>query len=353
MARAPLAWHQYLCTGPLSCRVVPACLEPAWGSPVQHMYSHKEYGDPVVASSRPYSLPCSHRNHWQNFSGFLFEKNQVFRGYHGGYPSGNVAATWLAISSWLVIPWRWSFSFWGADCCYMCSLPQIQSIRRSFRHNLSSARMTQRALRLLVQHVSFALMEWLSTFRSHVIPERGPCAGGMVVGSAISDVFSLFFIRCNTSSTTAKFISWILHAALCIILLATNSDSAVPLLAYVLQEVFEIASQTKWEELVQGQSFSTCNTESRLNAKGRTSAISSKHFPSSLRELQSSLSQEENAKKTCWCFYATELSTSIQSEKKKPLKKYSQQSLNVQLVKLAEQSYLIPRRADRPQTWDL
>lgn len=43
---------------------------------------------------------------------------------------------------------------------------------------------------------------------------------------------------------TAKFISWILHGALCIILLATKSSSAVPLLPHVLQEVFEIASQS-------------------------------------------------------------------------------------------------------------
>ena len=169
----------------------------------------------------------------------------------------------------------------------------------------------------------------------------------------LSGVFSLFFTRYNSSSMTAKFISWILHTALCIVLLATNSGSAVLLLAHVLQEVFELASQTKWEEEVQGQSFYTRNTESRLNVKGRTSDISSKHFSSSLTELQSSLSQEENVKKTCWYFCSTEFSTSIQSEKKKTPKKYSQQGLNVQLVKLAEKSYLVPRRAVRPQTWEL
>lgn len=284
MARAPLAWHEYLCTVLLSCRVVPACLEPAWRGPVQHTYSHKEHGDPG-----PYSLSCSHRNHCQNFSGFLFEKNQVFRECHRGYPSGNVAVTWLAISSWLVILLKLVLFLLGADCCYMCRLPQMQSSGRSFRHNLSSARMTQRAPGLLVQGVSFALMEWMSMLRSHMIQECGPCPGGMV-GSAMRVVFSLFFTRCNISSMTAKSISWILHTAPCIILLATNSGSAIHLLSHVLQEVFETASQTKWEERVQGQSFHICNTESRLNVKGRTSDISSKCF--SLTKPQSSLKKK-------------------------------------------------------------
>lgn len=172
----------------------------------------------------------------------------------------------------------------------MCRLPQMQSIRRSFRHNLSSARMIQRAPGLLVRGVSFALMEWMSMLRSHMIQERGLCPGGMVVGSAISGIFSLFFTRCKISSMTAKSISWILHTAPCIILLATNSGSAIHLLSHVLQEVFDIASQTKWEERVQGQSFHICNTESRLNVKGRTSDISSKCF--SLTELQSSLKKK-------------------------------------------------------------
>jgi len=44
---------------------------------------------------------------------------------------------------------------------------------------------------------------------------------------------------------TAKFISWILHTALSVILLGTNSGTAIPLLPHVLQEVTEMASQTK------------------------------------------------------------------------------------------------------------
>lgn len=81
-----------------SCVSLPgACLR----KPVRQMYRHKEHDGP-----RAYSLSCSCRNHCQNFSGFLCEKNQVFRGHHKRYPSGNVSAKWLAISSWLVIPWK-------------------------------------------------------------------------------------------------------------------------------------------------------------------------------------------------------------------------------------------------------
>lgn len=113
-----------------------------------------------------------------------------------------------------------------------------------------------------------------------------------MVGSAIKHVFSLFFTRCNTSSMTAKIISWILRTALCIILLATNNGLAIVLCTHVLQEVFAIDSQTKWGERVQGQSFYTCRRESRFNVKGRTSDISPKHFFSSLAEVESSISRK-------------------------------------------------------------
>lgn len=39
--RAPLAWREYHCTVLMSCRAVPVCLEPARGSPGQHMYNCK------------------------------------------------------------------------------------------------------------------------------------------------------------------------------------------------------------------------------------------------------------------------------------------------------------------------
>lgn len=146
MARAPLAWPEYLCTVLLPCRVEPACLEPAWGCPVQHMYSMVIQG--------PYGLSCSHGNRCQKHSGFLFEKNQVFRGYHRGYPSGDLAATWLAISSWMVIPWKMVLFLLHCRLLLHVHHPQMQSIRRSFRRNLSSARMTLTAPGVLVQYVS-------------------------------------------------------------------------------------------------------------------------------------------------------------------------------------------------------
>lgn len=39
MTRAPLAQTEYQCTGLMSCRTGPVCLQPARGGPGQHMYS--------------------------------------------------------------------------------------------------------------------------------------------------------------------------------------------------------------------------------------------------------------------------------------------------------------------------
>lgn len=72
----------------------------------------------------------------------------------------------------------------------------------------TQVRMSQSARGLLVQHISFALLEGVSTLRSQVILEHGPCAGEVM--SVVSQmVFSCFFTRSSTSSMTAKFISWI------------------------------------------------------------------------------------------------------------------------------------------------
>lgn len=93
------------------------------------------------------------------------------------------------------------------------------------------------------------LSSWVfGAFCPHMILEHAMCAEGMVVGSAVREVSSLFLTSCNTSSMAAKCISWILHTALSIILLATNSVSLIPLLTHKLQEVFETARQTKWKD---------------------------------------------------------------------------------------------------------
>lgn len=144
---------------------------------------------------------------------------------------------------------RLSFSFWSADCFYPCSLPQMQSIRSSFRHRLEW-------LRVLLgfwYNVS-ALPCWSECSHfGHVMLEHGPCAGEMMsMGSEM--VCSHFFTRSNTSSMTAKFIAWILHIALCI-LVATNSGSVILLLAQEIWEVFEIASQMKVGRVSSGSEF--------------------------------------------------------------------------------------------------
>lgn len=144
---------------------------------------------------------------------------------------------WQYAVDWLFHE-RWSFSFWSTVSCSPCSLPQMQSTR-SFSHKLEWLKV---APGLLVRHISFALLEGMSMLRSQVILEHGPCAGEMM--SIVSQmVCSQFFTRSNTSSMTAKFISWIVHIALCI-LLSTNSGSVI-LLAQGLWELFEIASQMK------------------------------------------------------------------------------------------------------------
>lgn len=136
----------------------------------------------------------------------------------------------------------------------------------------------------------------MSTLSSHNMLEHGMCAEGILVGNAISEVVSSLFASCNTSSMAAKCISWILHTALCIILLAINSVSLVPLLTHKLQQVFETARQKKWKSNFRDKlSIPTIlhytHIQYRLNVKGRVSDISSKHFSSS--ELQSYVSRRK------------------------------------------------------------
>jgi len=95
MARAPLAWMSFFG----QCHCPTELCQPAWSLP-EEVQCNTCTAIRIMVIQEQYSLSWSHRNHCQNFSGFLFEKNQVFRGYQRGCTSGNVATTWLVASGW-------------------------------------------------------------------------------------------------------------------------------------------------------------------------------------------------------------------------------------------------------------